>query len=106
MTKAEALANIKSRNIFLSLPGTNEKNLQELMSNYLDEYLTVIGSQSPYSIYREICAYIAYRDEHNNDLSDEQKIIISNKINGLMNTSPYYDFIANFDPISSFIDKQ
>ncbi len=111
MTKAEAIANIKSRNIFLSLPGPNnsfedKKDLQALLANYLDNYLTATGSQSPYSIYKEICAYITYRDEHNNDLSDEQKVIIRNKINSLMNTSPYQGFITQFNQISTFITNQ
>ena len=111
MTKAEAIANIKSRNIFLSLPGPNnsfedKKDLQALLANYLDNYLTTTGSQSPYSIYKEICAYITYRDEHNNDLSDEQKVIIRNKINSLMNTSPYQGFITQFNQISTFITNQ
>ena len=40
------------------------------------------------------------------DLSDEQKVIISNKINGLMNTKIYRDFINSFNDISTFIIDQ
>ena len=96
----KVLNSIKQKNIYASLPGAdtsvaNKVDIQAMVIQYVTDYLTANAQtgQSPYDIYQEICSCLAYRDEHINELSADQKEIIADTIRDLKETSPFADFI-------------
>ena len=105
MTTGDIVQNIQGRSLYTSLP----TGLQALISSYISDYLTVKegNTESPRSIYQQICACVAYRDSHKDTLTDEQKVIIQNTITSLKNMSEYNSFIATYSDENSTknIDK-
>ena len=85
ITTTQIINEVKTRDIYTKLPN----GIRTTINSYIAEYL----NEGYRGIYQKICACVAYRDTHADELSDEQQAVISNMINS------YVTNLSNFNKV-------